>query len=78
MTEQNQLDALLLHYEELQAQGTAASPEELCQDCPELVAEVKRRIRILESMDAIWNAGMKDWERFDDPDGYLQEIRGEE
>src|SRR5260370_759097 len=53
MTEQNRSDALLLRYEELRAQGTPASPEELCQDCPELTADLKQRIRNLESMDAL-------------------------
>jgi len=32
---------------------------------------------ILEGLDAVWNAGLKDWERRDDPDRYLQEIRGD-
>jgi serine/threonine protein kinase len=53
MNEQSRLDALLLRYEELRAQGTTVSPEELCQDCPELVEELKRQIRILESMNAV-------------------------
>src|SRR5438132_7612922 len=53
MTEQNRVEALLLRYDELRTQQTPASAEELCQDCPELVAELKRRIRILESMDGM-------------------------
>jgi hypothetical protein len=32
---------------------------------------------ILDGLDAVWDAGLKDWERIDNPDAYLQEIRGE-
>src|SRR6266849_2823253 len=53
MTEQTRLDALLLRYEELRAQGTSASPEELCLECPELLEELKRQIRALDSMNAL-------------------------
>src|ERR1700682_3156216 len=52
MSEQTRLDALLVHYEELRGQDTPGSPEELCQDCPELLHELKRQIQVLESMDA--------------------------
>jgi hypothetical protein len=57
MTEQSRLDALVLHYEELQAQGTSASAEVLCQDCPELLEELKRQIRALHSIDALLGEG---------------------
>jgi tetratricopeptide (TPR) repeat protein len=53
MGEQTRLDALLLRYEELRAQNTLVSPEELCQDCPQLVAELKRQIQMLQSMEAL-------------------------
>src|ERR1700739_206089 len=53
MTEQTRLDALLVRYEELRAQDTPVSPEELCQDCPELAADLKRQIQMLESMNAL-------------------------
>jgi hypothetical protein len=33
---------------------------------------------ILQSLGAIWEAGLKDWEKIEDPDAYLQEIRGKE
>jgi hypothetical protein len=33
---------------------------------------------ILESLDSIWQSGMSDWAKLDDPDGYLQEVRGTE
>jgi hypothetical protein len=30
---------------------------------------------ILESLDAIWKAGMNDWEKLEDPDAYFRKIR---
>src|SRR5207245_5393604 len=53
MTEQTRLDALLVRYEELRTQGASVSPEELCHDCPELLQDMKRQIRELESMNAL-------------------------
>jgi serine/threonine protein kinase len=47
------LDELLLRWEELRDQGRTVPAEELCADCPELLAELKRRIRALRSMDPI-------------------------
>lgn len=44
------LTELLLRWEELHAQGHQVSPESLCADCPELLSELKRRIRVLQSM----------------------------
>jgi hypothetical protein len=31
-----------------------------------------------DHLKAIWDAGVKDWEKIDDPDGFLQEVRGDE
>ncbi|HLJ93094.1 MAG TPA: serine/threonine-protein kinase [Gemmataceae bacterium] len=53
MSEPNPLATLLLRHEELRAQGTPLPPEELCRDCPELAETLKRRIRELESMNAL-------------------------
>lgn len=33
---------------------------------------------ISEHLDALWDAGLQDWEKLDNPDAYLQEIRGDE
>lgn len=43
------LERLGLH-EELLEQGTPVTPEELCQDCSELLGEVQRRIDGLRGM----------------------------
>src|SRR5437870_3923308 len=51
MTEQSRLDGLLLRYEALRDQGMHVLPEEVCNDCPELLEQLKREIRIQKSMD---------------------------
>jgi hypothetical protein len=38
---------LLLRWEEMREQGRLVSAEELCRDCPELLDEVRRRLRFL-------------------------------
>jgi serine/threonine protein kinase len=43
---------LLLRWEEAREQGQPRSAAELCASCPELVPELERRIRALESMEA--------------------------
>jgi len=47
------LSELLLRWEELKDEGKPASPEELCRDCPQLLSELKRRIRALEAMNPV-------------------------
>ena len=37
------------------------------KDCPQFDGPFS----ILESLDAIWEAGLKDWEKIEDPDQYL-------
>ena len=44
----DQIDSLLLHWQERRRQGDAALAEELCRDCPELLPELARRIANLE------------------------------
>jgi tRNA A-37 threonylcarbamoyl transferase component Bud32 len=39
------ISQLLLHYEDLQAQGQAITPEDLCRDCPELLATLKHELQ---------------------------------
>ncbi len=46
------LGDLLLRWEESCDKGQEVSAEELCADCPELVAELRRRIQVLKEMDA--------------------------
>jgi serine/threonine-protein kinase len=53
MNDSTQLDDLVVRYEELRAQGNTVSAEELCAHCPELLGELKRQIRVLESMNAL-------------------------
>src|SRR5262249_10240156 len=40
-------------WEELQEQGRLITAEELCRDCPDLLDEVKRRIRGLQAQEAL-------------------------
>src|SRR5215475_14076174 len=41
---------LLLRWEELSERGESVAPEELCRDCPELLDELRRRIRALQAL----------------------------
>src|SRR4051794_8869003 len=50
MPDHDRLDDLLLKWEELAEQGRGVSPEELCRDCPELVAALLDRIAALKGM----------------------------
>jgi serine/threonine protein kinase/tetratricopeptide (TPR) repeat protein len=53
MVDQAQIDALVVRYEELQAQNTPISAEELCRDHPEWLDELKRQLQVLEAMNAL-------------------------
>jgi serine/threonine protein kinase len=44
------IDELLLRWEELRQQGRGISAEELCRDCPELLDQLRREIRVLEAV----------------------------
>jgi serine/threonine-protein kinase len=57
MSDQPRIDSLVVHYEELRALGTPVPAEELCRDCPELLAELKRQIEVLDSMNALLGDG---------------------
>src|SRR5262249_59861021 len=46
------VDDLIDRWEEMQAQGTPLTIEELCSECPELVPEVRRRIAVLGEVDS--------------------------
>ena len=50
MAVDDRLVDLLLQWEELRDQGQVVSPEELCKDCPELLDEVRRRMRFLDAV----------------------------
>src|SRR5262249_58524533 len=51
---------LLSRWEEERAQGRTLAPEELCRDCPDLLAEVKRRLEDLQSLDHLVNTPAAD------------------
>jgi outer membrane murein-binding lipoprotein Lpp len=53
MAVESQLSELLSIWEVRRDQGHPASPDELCAGCPELLEELKRRVRALESLNAI-------------------------
>jgi hypothetical protein len=50
MAADDRLTDLLLQWEELREQGRPVSAEELCRDCPELLDEVRRRLRFLDAV----------------------------
>src|SRR5262249_1527002 len=47
---------LLLRWEELSERGESVTPEELCRDCPELLDELRRRVRALQALDQALDA----------------------
>jgi serine/threonine protein kinase/tetratricopeptide (TPR) repeat protein len=53
MSNRARIDSLVVRYEELRERGTPLSAEELCADCPQLLAELKQQLRVLESMNAL-------------------------
>ncbi len=44
------IDRLLDRWEEAHEQGLNISPEDLCQDCPELLSEIQHKISVLQTM----------------------------
>lgn len=50
MNTAEKIDELLLRWDDLREQGQELSAEDLCGDCPELIEEVRRRIRALRAM----------------------------
>jgi serine/threonine protein kinase/Tfp pilus assembly protein PilF len=52
MGNESRLYGLLLRWRELREEGRAVSADELCADCPELLAEFRRRLENLDS----WNS----------------------
>src|SRR5262245_25600015 len=46
----DRLGDLLLRWEELHERGEPVTPEELCRDCPELLDELRRRVRALQAL----------------------------
>jgi serine/threonine protein kinase len=52
METETRVDDLVDRWEVMRARGTPLTIEELCADCPELVAPVRRRIEILRAMDS--------------------------
>jgi serine/threonine protein kinase len=56
MSTDPRLSELLVRWENLQQQGQSLSAEELCADCPELVAELKQQIQALQSVNHLLGA----------------------
>ncbi len=50
MASAEQISELLLRWDELREQGRDATAEEVCHDCPDLAAEVRRRIEALRAV----------------------------
>src|SRR5262245_38674601 len=46
----DRVEDLLLRWEELSERGESVTPEELCRDCPELLDELRRRVRALQAL----------------------------
>ena len=52
----DRVEDLLLRWEELSERGESVTPEELCRDCPELLDELRRRVRALQALDPALDA----------------------
>src|SRR5262249_2776166 len=46
----DRVEDLLLRWEELSERGESVTPEELCRDCPELLDELRHRVRALQAL----------------------------
>src|SRR5262245_47648371 len=46
----DRIDDLLLLWEELSERSEPVTPEGLCRDCPELLDELRRRVRALQAL----------------------------
>src|SRR6185436_12670408 len=53
MTTEARLEELLLKWEESRRQGRSISAAEICAECPELVEELHRRIKVLEAYETV-------------------------
>jgi|GEM_PF-5200926 hypothetical protein len=53
MTESEQLDELLLHWEEIRQQGGDPTVEQLCCDCPHLASPLQQRILAMQKMETL-------------------------
>lgn len=70
MLDEQQLDELLVEWEECRQSGHESSAEELCQNSPELLVELKNRITRLKSTDWLFEEDADD----DLTDGFLVEL----
>jgi hypothetical protein len=59
MSVEERLGELLLRWELWQEQGHPVSPEELCRDCPELLGELRRRVRALQALNPALDSGSR-------------------
>jgi serine/threonine protein kinase/tetratricopeptide (TPR) repeat protein len=50
----SRLPELLLRWEQLRAHGQEPIPEELCRDCPELVEELCKAVRVLQTINTLY------------------------
>ena len=66
MTDQDRLEELLNRWEDLRDQKQAVSNEELCRDCPELLAEFRRRVAELKQIDGFLSCGLNEPELEDE------------
>jgi serine/threonine-protein kinase len=51
MTTKSRILEKLLEWEEIQSQGKSILPQDLCRDCPELIDQVKKRIKDLRAIE---------------------------
>src|SRR5262245_35873228 len=53
MSRDDRLSDVLLRWEGLRAQGRVTTPEEVCQDCPEVLPEARSGIQALQTVETL-------------------------
>jgi serine/threonine protein kinase/WD40 repeat protein len=66
MTDQERLEELLNRWEDLRDRERDVSDEALCRDCPELLAEFRRRVADLKRIDGFLRYGLNEAEEEED------------
>src|SRR5690242_10368921 len=60
MSQESHSSDLLIHWQEAREKGQDLSAEQLCQHCPELLPEVRRKIARLRCMERLVAQGTSD------------------
>ena len=68
MTPDDRIDEIMFRWEEARQQGRVLSAEELCAECPDLMDELRRRIKAVLDMEQVFGFHCQDGEPTGSPD----------